>query len=221
MIFNKHINFSRNIKTLWKNMYKNLGMFEQVSRKFSENFFVGKYFLKTKFRCYQPINAMLQMEVPTNLQKDTFAKKARTILDTYSLPSYRPVLAQPPIHTPPWSSTKIIWIFVSLWHTILVHRMTGTAWSKKAELVGCVVTISQQIIIQQRALQTSFSIFSAELQGILLATQHITQNSLQWGVIYTDSLSAIKALPSIRQPHQSIVSVIRETKLSQQLTLKY
>ncbi len=59
-----------------------------------------------------------------------------------------------------------------------------------------------------------------ELQTILLATQHITQNSLQCGIICTNSLSAIQALFSTRQPHHPIISAIRETVSSQQLTLK-
>ncbi len=57
----------------------------------------------------------------------------------------------------------------------------------------------------------------AELQAILLTTQHIAQNSLQCGVVCTDSLSAIRPLSPTRQPHHPIVSVIRETASSQQL----
>ncbi len=50
---------------------------------------------------------MLEMEVPTNLQKGTFVKEL-TLYWEHNLPSYWPVLAQPPIHIPPQSSAKII-----------------------------------------------------------------------------------------------------------------
>ncbi len=51
---------------------------------------------------------MLQMEALTNQQKGTFAKRARTIMETYNLPSHWQVLSQPPIQTLLWSSTKVI-----------------------------------------------------------------------------------------------------------------
>ncbi len=98
-------------------------------------------------------------------------------------------------------------------------QLLYTDESTKAKLVGCAVTSSSQII-QQCVLPSYFSILSAELQPILLAVQHITQNSLQCGVICTDSLSAIQALSSTRQPHHPIISAFRATVLSEQLTIK-
>ncbi len=89
---------------------------------------------------------------------------------------------------------------------------------KKAELVGCAVASRLQII--QHVLPSSLSIFSAKLQAILLATQHITQNFLPWGVICTNSLSAIQALSLTRQVHHPILSAIRETVSRKQVTLK-
>ncbi len=67
---------------------------------------------------------------------------------------------------------------------------------------------------------SSLSIFSAELQAILLVTQHITQNSLQCGVICSNSLSGIQALSSTGRSHHPIVNAIRETVSCQQFTLK-
>ncbi len=122
---------------------------------------------------------------------------------------------------------RIHWVTNS--HTSALLNLTSSSHckcnfytdrSKKAELVGCgdcAVTSSSQII--QQYVLPSFSIFSAELQAIPIATQYTTQNSLQCDV-YTDSLTAIQALFSIWQPHHPIVSAMRETILSQQLTLK-
>ncbi len=78
----------------------------------------------------------------------------------------------------------------------LYHRIK----KKKVELVGCAVTSSLQII-QQRISPSSFSIVSAEPEANLLAMQHITQYSLQCGVISINSLSAIQALSSTRNLH--------------------
>ncbi len=154
------------------------------------------------------------MEGPTNQRKGTFAKGAHTILDAYDLPSFWPVIVL-------WSPTKIM-VDLSLQNSnydplsqftelVAHHQDTQflyTNGSKKAEIVRCAVT-SSSLIMQQRVLPSSFSIFSVELQAILLVMQHIAQNSLQCGVKGTDSLSAIHALFSIK-----------ETVSSQQLTLK-
>ncbi len=138
---------------------------------------------------------MLQMDDPTNLQKGTFAQRVHTIPDAYTLLSYWSVLAQPPMHTPSWLSTKIM-VDLLLWNphcdplsqfTKLLEHHQDTQFlyldgSKKVELVGYAVTSSSQII-QQCVLPSSLSIFSSELQAILLAIQHITQNFLQCGII--------------------------------------
>ncbi|GFR15741.1 RNase H domain-containing protein [Trichonephila clavata] len=81
-----------------------------------------------------------------------------------------------------------------------------TDGSKTDERVGCGVVFNDTIL--SFTLQSSMSVFSAELTAILVALQHILVSDHRHLCVYTDSMSALKSLHSLTERRHPTVKEI-------------
>lgn len=79
-----------------------------------------------------------------------------------------------------------------------------TDGTKSDSSVGCsAIGPSYECV---RRINSNATILTAELYGLLLATNHITKNRLPCSIVYTDSLSALRALASLEATKNPLVT---------------
>ncbi len=112
------------------------------------------------------------------------------------------MLAQPPIHILLQWLTKIMvdlslqnphCDLLSQFTELLEHHQDTVSLHQWSLTIGCAVNSSSKII-QQRALPSSFSIFSAELHNHTCNTAHYTEFSTMWRHMYQLTTSHSSAL---------------------------
>ena len=84
------------------------------------------------------------------------------------------------------------------------HFHYYTDGTKTELFVGCAMIGPS--IRSVRRLNSTATIFTAELHGLLLAVDHIIQTNNSPSVIYTDSLSALRALTSLSTPTEKNIA---------------
>lgn len=109
--------------------------------------------------------------------------------------------------------------FFELQNTYKDYTSFYTDGTKTDSCVGCsVIGPSLKCV---RRINSSATILTAELYGLLLATDYIIKNRHTYSVVYTDSLSALRALrsleiaknPIITQLQHKVVAAARDNKL--------
>lgn len=90
------------------------------------------------------------------------------------------------------------------------HSTFYTDGTKSEQFVGC--SMIGPSVRQVKRINTSATILTAELLGLILAVNYIIQKRLHRAVIYTDSLSSLKALVSL-EPSKNPLVIELQTKL--------
>ncbi|XP_064465757.1 ribonuclease H1-like [Ornithodoros turicata] len=103
--------------------------------------------------------------------------------------------------------TVILQEFLEIHHNFGDHHAIYTDGTKVSNGVAAVDLDGDSIMMAR--LNTNATVFTAELYAILLALRHIQQNDLQNSVIYSDSLSSVRALLSCFDSKNHLVKRVR------------
>lgn len=87
-----------------------------------------------------------------------------------------------------------------------------TDGTKKGPLVGC--SMIGPSIKQVRRINPTATILTAELYGLLLAVEHITKKKIRRSIIYTDSLSSLRAVNSVKRVTNALVLELQNKIIS-------